>query len=32
MELLNKEDCKIIDDNVYVKNSGIQNGSKLILL
>jgi len=30
--LMNKEDCKIIDENVYVKNSGIQNGSKLILL
>ena len=30
--LMNKEDCKVIDENVYVKNSGIQNGSKLILL
>ena len=30
--LMNKDDCKIIDENVYVKNSGIQNGSKLILL
>ena len=24
--------CKLIDENVYVKNSGIHNGSKLILL
>ncbi len=31
-QLLNKDDCKMIDENVYVKNSGIQNGSKLILL
>ncbi len=31
-QLLNKQDNKVIDDNVYVKNSGIQNGSKLILL
>ena len=31
-QLLNKQDDKVIDDNVYVKNSGIQNGSKLILL
>ena len=30
--LMNKNDCKVIDENVYVKNSGIQNGSKLILL
>ena len=30
--LMNKDDCKVIDENVYVKNSGIQNGSKLILL
>ena len=30
--LMNKSDCKVIDENVYVKNSGIQNGSKLILL
>ncbi len=30
--LMNKEDCKLIDENVYVKNSGIHNGSKLILL
>ena len=26
------KDNKVIDDNVYVKNSGIQNGSRLILL
>lgn len=31
-QLLNKKDCKVIDENVYVKNSGIQNGSRLILL
>lgn len=30
--LMLKDDCKVIDENVYVKNSGIQNGSKLILL
>ena len=30
--LMNKNDCKVIDENIYVKNSGIQNGSKLILL
>lgn len=30
--LMNKDDCKVIEENIYVKNSGIQNGSKLILL
>ena len=30
--LMNKKDCKLIDENVYVKNSDIRNGSKLILL
>ena len=30
--LLIEENCKIAEDNDYVKNSGIKNGSKLILL
>lgn len=30
--LLIEDNCKIADDNVYVKNSGIKNGSKLVLL
>lgn len=30
--LMRKDDCLVVDENVYVKNSGIQNGSKLILL
>ena len=30
--LMNKDDCKVIEENIYVKNSGIQNGSKLILV
>lgn len=30
--LMKKDDCLVVDENVYVKNSGIQNGSKLILL
>ncbi len=30
--LINKEDSKIIDENIYVKNSGIKNGARLILL
>ena len=31
-KLIGKEDGKIFDDNIYVKNSGIINGAKLVLL
>ncbi|MBP3907006.1 MAG: hypothetical protein J6D12_07835 [Peptostreptococcaceae bacterium] len=30
--LMLKSNCEVIDDNIYVKNSEIKNGSKLILL
>ncbi|MBQ3475009.1 MAG: hypothetical protein IJH20_02435 [Bacilli bacterium] len=30
--IINKEDNKIVDDNVYVVNSGIKNGARLILI
>lgn len=30
--LINKEDNKVIDENVYVKESGIKNGARLILI
>ena len=30
--LINEEDSKIIEDNVYIKNSGINNGSRLVLI
>ena len=29
---LNEEDGKVIEDNVYLKNSGINNGARLILV
>lgn len=29
---INEEDSKILEDNVYVKNSGIKNGARLVLL
>lgn len=30
--LMLKSNCEVIDDNIYVKNSEIKNGCKLILL
>ncbi|MBR3117104.1 MAG: hypothetical protein IKF36_04445 [Bacilli bacterium] len=30
--LINEEDSKIVEDNVYVKNSGINNGARLVLI
>ena len=30
--LLNEEDNKEIDNNIYVKNSSIKNGARLILI
>lgn len=32
MKLYNKEDCKVYDNNIYVKNSNIKNGTILMLL
>ena len=29
---INQEDNKIVEDNVYVQNSGIKNGARLILI
>lgn len=29
---INESDSKIVDDNVYIKNSGINNGSRLVLI
>lgn len=31
-QLMMKNSCELIDDNIYVKNSDINNGCKLILL
>ena len=30
--LINEEDNKEIDNNVYIKNSGIKNGARLLLV
>jgi len=30
--LINQEDNKIVEENVYVKESGIKNGARLILI
>lgn len=32
MRLYDKEDCKLYDNNIYVKNSNIVNGTILMLL
>lgn len=32
LQLFSIEENKIIEENIYVKNSGIKNGSKLVLL
>lgn len=32
MKLYNKEDCKVYNNNVYVKNSEIINGTELMLI
>lgn len=32
MKLYSKEDCKVYDNNIYVKNSNIKNGTILMLL
>lgn len=32
MKLYDKEDCRLYDSNIYVKNSGIVNGTILMLL
>lgn len=32
MKLFNKEDCRIYNNNVYIKNSEIINGTELILI
>lgn len=32
MNLYNKDDCKLYDSNIYIKNSNIVNGSVLMLL
>lgn len=30
--LINQEDNKIVEENVYVQNSGIKNGARLMLI
>lgn len=32
LRLYNKDNCKIYDNNIYVKNSDIKNGSILMLI
>ena len=32
MRLFNKDDCRLYDNNIYVKNSSIKNGTILMLV